>query len=109
MRQCRSELAHHGDSPDMCDLSPQQQRFLLGLFAPSKIARGAAYPHRLAIGVSFDATMGRDPAHLAIRKVKAKLRIVYTSAFEGLRQNLLEPISIVGVQPLQNTLEFQPL
>jgi hypothetical protein len=72
----------------MSDLLPQELRLQLGLSVRSNIAGGAAYPDRLAIGVKFDTTMGRDPAYSAIRQHHPEFRLVSTFARDRYAQNL---------------------
>ena len=106
MRQRRGELAHHRDAADVSDLLPQDLCVQFGLFVRSDIAGGAAYPDWLAFGVKFDTAMGRDPAYSAIRQHHPEFRLVSTFARDRYPKNLSEAFAIVGVQPLQNGIEF---
>ena len=58
VRQPRGELAHHRDTPRVCDLLPQQPHLVLGVLARGDLARRATNQERLAGGVTLDTAPG---------------------------------------------------
>jgi hypothetical protein len=91
------------------DLLPEQLCLFLSLFARGNVASGATDQDRLARGVEFDTPLGGNPPSRAIRQHQPVFSLVFASirTRDSHRVRLPEAFAIIGMQPLQECVEFE--